>query len=502
MRKLPHIIATLFLILIMYAQKQVMEGGAFSGTVTWKGTIYIRGDIEITETGRLVIEPGTTVFFESNSDLMKGGNDKTRSELIIKGTLNARGQLKEKILFTSSAEEPRFGDWYGIQFMHVKSQSVMDFCIIEYAYNGITIKNSLVQVSNSEIRSNFYAGIMVEVKSDPKIIHNIITENDYAGVVCRKAANPILTDNLIRGNRIGVIAFDVSEPDLGSLASGSQQNPGRNQIFDNMEYNVYNHSSRMILAQNNAWGTGRFSEIKKTIFDSSNDGKYGMVNFRPYQERTDYRSHILLAQGKREEIQPATVVVEGTATEVVPQRNVTLPIINPAVVATREGSAAVNEESQAADIQDEAVPVQEEKLPETIERQEALVLADVNTAELPLVNEDADTADIEPQNKGPQIDYDAVFLEAFLDNKKKYRKQPKVPYTNALRSFWQQGRINVTVWVNKKGSIDSAKVSKGLNAVLDKAVLETVKQYQYEPGTLNGQNVKFQAMEVFSFDNR
>ena len=46
------------------------------------------------------------------------------------------------------------------------------------------------------------------------------------------------------------------------------------------------------------------------------------------------------------------------------------------------------------------------------------------------------------------------------------------------------------------------KVVKSLNAVLDKAVLETVKKYEYKPGTINGQEVKFQAMEVFNFENR
>ena len=62
--------------------------------------------------------------------------------------------------------------------------------------------------------------------------------------------------------------------------------------------------------------------------------------------------------------------------------------------------------------------------------------------------------------------------------------------------------MNVTVWVNKEGEVDSAKVLRGLNAVLDKAVLETVRQYKYESGKINGQEVNFQAMEVFNFDNR
>ena len=60
----------------------------------------------------------------------------------------------------------------------------------------------------------------------------------------------------------------------------------------------------------------------------------------------------------------------------------------------------------------------------------------------------------------------------------------------------------MTVWVKKEGDVDSAMVLRGLNAVLDKAVLETVQNYKYESGKINGQKVNFQTMEVFSFDRR
>ena len=497
-------IFSLFLILPALSQRQIIEGGNFSGTVNWKGAVHIKGDVVITETGRLVIEPGTTIYFDSGSDLMKSGSDKTRTELIIRGTLNARGGLKEKIHFTSAAEEPRFGDWYGIEFMHVKSPSIMDYCTIEYAYNGITIKNSTIQVSNSEIKSNFYAGIMIEVKSDPKIIHNIITENDYAGVVCRKGAKPILTSNLISGNRIGLISFDVSAPNLGNTAIRDVQNPGLNQVFDNMEYNLYNHSANLIQAQNNAWGSARPSEIQKTIFDKSNDSKFGPVNFRPFQERTNTNSYVLLAQGKREEVQPATVEVEGTAGDVALNNPVVLPVLNqPNLLTRREPPEKKNDEASRP-----AEPVEKEKNDtsdtalEPASQGDEMLLADVNTAQLPVANEKIDV-DAEAQDSDQQqIDYDHIFLEVFLDSKKTYRKKPDVPYSNALRSFWQNGRVNVIVFVDKNGLVDSAKVVKSLNAVLDKAVLETVKKYEYKPGTINGQEVKFQAMEVFNFENR
>jgi TonB family protein len=496
-----YVIITLFLMLGLHAQRQVLEGGIFSGTVTWKGTIYVKGDIEITEAGRLVIEPGTIIYFDPKNDMAGSGSDKTRTELIVRGTLNARGTLEEKILFTSAAEEPRFGDWYGIQFMHIKNQSIMDFCIIEYAHNGITIKNSVVQVSNSEIRSNFYAGIMVEVKSDPKIIHNIITENDYAGVVCRKAAKPILTDNLIRGNRIGLISFDVSLPNLGSISPGANQNPGRNQIFDNIEYNIYNHSGNTISAQNNAWGSARLSEIKKTIYDNANDTKYGIVNFKPYQEKTNTISHLLMVQGKREVLQPATVEVEGTMQKVNLRSSVALPIVNQQNLVTNRETLDRGEKKDTLKREREtAVAVEPE--PEIKGTAESIVLADVNNQELPTLNETIEVNDIEPETIQPQIDYDAIFLEAFLDSKKKYRRKPNVPYSSALRSFWQKGRLNVTVWVNKKGEVDSAKVARGINAVLDNTVLKTVRQYKYESGKIHGQNVNFQTMEVFNFDNR
>ena len=131
MKKIILFSLIIFSIQITIAQNRTIDGGEFTGNVHWSGRILIRGDVTIASSCRLVIEPGTRIIFEPNTDVRKSGIDKTRSELIVRGVLIARGRAGEKITFTSSAGSPRMADWYGIEFLHVKSQSIIEYCIIE-----------------------------------------------------------------------------------------------------------------------------------------------------------------------------------------------------------------------------------------------------------------------------------------------------------------------------------------------------------------------------------
>ena len=75
------------------------------------------------------------------------------------------------------------GDWYGIELLNPQNISIIDYSIIEYGYDGLSIKKNNPLIRNSQIRLNYNSGINVEVKADPKIIKNIISENGYAGVI-------------------------------------------------------------------------------------------------------------------------------------------------------------------------------------------------------------------------------------------------------------------------------------------------------------------------------
>jgi len=487
MKKLIFVFASLFFVQNGFSQNLVLDGGKFGGNLHWSGKVTIRGDIVILPTGRLVIDPGTEIRFAPVSDKSKSGTDKTRCELIIRGSIIAKGKLGEKIKFTSLAESPRMSDWYGIQFLHIKTQSIIDFCVIEYAYTGLTIKNSAVQISNSEIRYNFHSGITAEVKAKPTIARNIISENDYAGVICSLGAIPVLTENLITLNRIGLVAFSSAQPNLGDLRNGANYNPGKNRILENEDFNIYNHSNKSIFAENNAWGTTQNAEIVKKLFDKNNNSKYGNIDFQP----------LMIAAGEESNLDNFLLLTQNIESQT-PQRTNSISAVNPQQQRLTENDLISNEQEPLTQTN------QNENKSDTTSIDENLVLETLHEQEPLLASarpeETNDNIYTPIEELAQQINYDEIFLEPFLDNgNKQYIYRGKIKMNEVIRSVMRSGEIRIRVVVRKDGTVESAKIMRGINEVLDNVAMETVQHFRYRPGKLNGIPVRFSTMEVFVF---
>ncbi len=478
------------------AQIEVITGKNISGNVRWHGTKIIRGDVTIMPSARLVITPGTKILFSANSDAKKSGNDKTKSELIIKGVLIAQGDVGNKIIFSSESSSPRMGDWHGIVFHKVTEQSILDYCIVEYAYDGITIKKSKVQVSNSEIRYNYHSGLSIEVKSNPKISSNIISENDYAGIICTLGSYPMLSDNLITSNSMGIVVLSSSQPNLGRMQKGDAYNPGRNRIMQNEEYDIYNHSSKGIFAENNLWSSERLLDVAQNVFDNRDDGKYGVIDYNPLFKKEvavdTVDNLLLLAQYNQNPNAPNLTTTNQENTEELENPEAQLP-----------------EEIQAGNLNVESIVVEDSTLilkPNDLLSTPSLNSSNIET-EPPILASSQPKAEVlvtnQPtqQNENePQIDYNNVFLEAFLDaGKKEYIQKSKVKVNEILRLTMQSGVVRVLVIVSRNGRVESAQVLKGVNDVLDNAALEAAKKFKYKPGTVNSRPVKFRTIEVFLF---
>ena len=479
----------------LVAQAPIPVRGELRGTITWKGTVLVNGDVTIAKNAELQIAAGTRVIFSPNSDQMKEGSDKTRCELIIRGTLVARGQSSAKIIFTSAAEAQRMGDWYGIELLYSETKNILEYCQVEYAHNGITIKNSQGQISNSEFRYNFNAGITTELKSNPVIRQCVISENGYAGVVCDLGASPMLSNNLITQNPIGVILFNTAKANLGSMNNDVNYNRGENRIINNEQYEVYNHSNHPILAQNNYWGKETSAQIEKILYDSNDNSKYGKINFEPvYRERNT-----------RPAVEQFAVLTQAPAAS----RNKP----SPAAQANRTKPAEANRNNtQVAGRNTPAQPVPpvqnqnpsaNTSAPGSQDRATQNSVTDTimlaSAGEIQPLNTNTEIS--EPEVAAPVVDYSQVFLEVFIDGgKKEYVDRPKFEVTNILRNFISKGEIRVKVNVSPSGDIESASILKGMNDILDKAVLETINQYRYKPGRVNGQAVRFTTTELFRFE--
>ena len=108
--------------------------GTISTNTTWtkaNSPYLITGDVTVNESKTLTIEPGTQVRFVAISDDQSGGDDINRSELRIRGILRAVGTSSDSILFTSNAEAPAAGDWYGLRVYDSGSKAFLDYCRIE-----------------------------------------------------------------------------------------------------------------------------------------------------------------------------------------------------------------------------------------------------------------------------------------------------------------------------------------------------------------------------------
>ncbi|MBN2423918.1 MAG: TonB family protein [Calditrichaceae bacterium] len=502
MRKIYQIILFLLCVVwIVFAQQRVIDGKTIDKNERWSGTIIITGDVVVSETGRLVIDPGTRILFQPETDKTKDGDDKTKSEIIIKGVLIARGTVNNKILFTSNSAAPRMGDWHGISISSGKQTSIIDYVTIEYAFNGLSIKKSNPQINNSQFRFNYNAGISTNINSQPKIIGNIISENGYGGIICELGAKPFLSENLITGNQIGIIILGSSQPNLGNTKQGSDYNSGKNRLFDNHEYNIYNHGSKDIMAVNNFWGNSDNNEILASIIDGNDERKWGLVNFSPIlgASTADMSDLIRLSQESSAPSEPTAAGGALAATQSSPGRQ-------------QQGGALTGDSRQGADTQDRAV-VEETPKPESpslkhrtidqvlgtlaakeeAKQPEAVSPTPTKSEKAPETKPEAVAA--KPASAEPEIDYNQIFLDAFLDSKKQITKT----VAPSVDRFGASGRVIVRVIVGKNGKVESGQVLKGINSSHDKAALDAAKKFEFKPGTVHGKSIKFSTNLVFKF---
>ncbi|MEJ2052350.1 MAG: energy transducer TonB [Calditrichaceae bacterium] len=519
-----------------FTQSRTIDGQVITQTVSWSGEIRITGDVVVSQTGILIIEQGTKVIFEAQKDSKKSGEDPTRSELIIKGVLLAKGTANNKIIFTSSAKSPRMGDWYGIQIASSRQGSEIEYAIIEYAYDGIIIKNCNPVISNSHIRYNYNSGLTIIIKANPKLTANVISENGYAGIVCRLNANPYLSENMISLNQIGIIVFGKSQPNLGNLNKGEDYNIGQNTIINNEEYDFHNHSSQPILAENNSWGTSNVTDISKQIYDSSDESKYGEVDFQPVLgSRRNALSRILgnlyasndAAAGNTSSSSQTNAsgnnVQEETKSEPIAE-NTNISVQNNSGLnnqspssntsLSESESATRNETTRNTIATDTAA-----KSTELLAGNENKSAKQENTKESNTAKKDEESALLASNDKAipkentvekikkpvieepvePEINYDQIFFDGFLDEKKQIVKQV-APVINDLRHQPNKhGQVYVRVVVGKSGKVETAHAIRGINEYYDEISEKAAKKFVFKPGKINGRLVKFQTMLLFKF---
>ena len=482
------IMISTFLCLNAFGQQQVISGLKINKPVTWSGTIVIEGDVTVESKGRLTVEAGTKILFKPQMDKTSSGKDKTRSELIIKGNLIVKGHAKGKVSFSSMAREPRMGDWYGIYIGNPKQTAIVDYAIIEYAYNGIMIKKSSPVIRNSQIHLNYNAGILCEVKSEAKITKNIISENGYAGVICGLGAKPVLSYNLVSLNEIGIVVLSLSQPNLGNMKRGNKYNPGENNIFENTEYDLYNHTKLALLAENNSWGN--INDLNSRIYDSGEDGQYGAVDVQPVFSKSNLDELILVAQ-QTPQVRPAVRRTNNiTYNSTPPTGNTQNPNTKAAVKKPLLAAGLISNTTNNSALGNN------DNYSENAEEQNKKEVEEIDPPAIAQLEKERPLAALEQKPAAPQINYNQIFLEHFLDiGTKKILKK----VTPKVRFFGPKGRVIVRAIIDKNGKVEEANVVKGLTDHYDQVSVAAAERFQFATGKVKGVPVKFYTNILFQF---
>jgi len=198
----------IFLVTTISAQAKDVGGILFQDT-TWAladSPIIVISNVSVIEGITLTIEAGVTVKFNAGIDLL------------VDGTLVARGTADSPIIFTSNAGDTP-GKWGAISFSDSSTDATFDGsgnytggCILQYVtvqyggegFNaGIKIATASPYIDHTTITQNKEHGINV-TKGSPVFSHNEIKENYSRGINYTGGSGSVVTLKActIRNNRI------------------------------------------------------------------------------------------------------------------------------------------------------------------------------------------------------------------------------------------------------------------------------------------------------------
>lgn len=468
-------IQTIFFLFLLVASSpgQKYVSGEITRDTHWIGDIHVNGDIIVPKGVILSIESGSRILFKPKTDVLHSGVDKERAELVVNGILLARGNsASSPIIFTSEAANAQMNDWYGIIIKNLYDKSVLQNCIVEFAYKGITCYGSAPQIQSCELRFNYNSGLSCEVRANPRMKRSVIMGNGFAGINCELASSPVISECVITQNNYGVIVLSRSQPDLGHSPAEGNVSKGKNRIFNNFDFNVYNHSINNIYAQNNLWNTTDPDEIRFTLYDNLKNPSYGQVYFQP----------IYLKKKKRKPLFPAIVLEPGQPTpsalpprRPVQQSPVKKDTISPPKVELPGDTVAVSNFPPLSP-------------PDTIKKVKPET---VFVYRLPEKKE---------EKKAPEQKIQEPILEAFLDSgKREYIKRAVPKYPEIYLKTGTEGEVYIEVVVGRDGRIKSHRVLRSGGELFTVAAERALQKYRYKPGTFKGKPVSYKIVELFRF---
>jgi len=189
-----------------------------------QGPFTAAGDLTVAPNVTLTIEPGVTLSFQANTDIMLAGANTSRGELTVRGRLIADGTPAGPITIGSTSATS--GTWYGIDLDASAHDCVLDNVTIGRAIFGLTYRstgtgNTLTEVTADQASSH---GLFVRTGNPTIDRWRSIGAGNY-GIYVGDSSSPTLTNCIVRNSvNYGVYVAHTT--------------PGRSLALDNCTLNA------------------------------------------------------------------------------------------------------------------------------------------------------------------------------------------------------------------------------------------------------------------------
>jgi parallel beta-helix repeat protein len=235
------------------------KSGTISADEAWTtaGSPYwIEGDIIVSTTATLTINPGVQIRFDGFFKLQVNGN------------LVAVGTESSSIRITSNRTSPASEDWDVISISS-SGHAEIARCEISYSRNGINIYSSDNIIANNTISFSKEEGIKISWSSNNDISHNNVSGNRY-GILLYSSSDNTIESNIVKYNH-----GDISlEKGIGIKLESSNGNT----LEDNEISNNDGSGIELISSSDNSMINNDISSNEAGIYLVSSSGNQLMGN--------------------------------------------------------------------------------------------------------------------------------------------------------------------------------------------------------------------------------
>ncbi|WP_055437213.1 hypothetical protein [Lacinutrix algicola] len=193
---------------------QILSGTISNDTKLYKSDTYLLlGDVFVTDSTTLVIEPGTVIM----------GDFKTKGSLTISNgsTIIAEGQSTDPIIFTSNRSLKKPGDWGGLFILgNAPINTTNNNTVLNYGLNAVDSKDISYGGDNIESNSGILSYVRIEYAGKRTKDYGYFNGLTLGGVGSETSLKNIMI-TFCEGNSVAVFGGDVTLNKFVSYKSSS-----------------------------------------------------------------------------------------------------------------------------------------------------------------------------------------------------------------------------------------------------------------------------------------